>query len=239
MNFLYLLLLQLLAHFLADYTFQNDKKAMDKNKKGFKSTYLKWHILIVFIISWGLSFQLKFVVASLLIAITHWLIDGLKPKLNKGKYNFFIDQFLHISIIIVTTYFYIQKIGFEEPILKIPIKYVLLFLAFYLTEKPANILIREIFKLYKIKFNSAKNELLNAGKLIGIIERWLILFFVFLNQYEAIGFLIAAKSILRYNPNNDKENFNKTEYVLVGTMLSFFIAIFIGTIIKMSIENIK
>jgi hypothetical protein len=239
MNFLYLLLLQLLAHFLADYTFQNDKKAMCKNQKGFKSTYLKWHILIVFITSWILSFQLKFVVASLLIAITHWLIDGLKPKLNKGKYSFFIDQILHISIIIVIIYFYIQKIGFEEPLLKIPIKYILLFLAFYLTEKPANILIREIFKLYKIKFNSAINELLNAGKLIGIIERWLILFFVFLNQYEAIGFLIAAKSILRYNPNNDKENFNKTEYVLVGTMLSFFIAIFIGTIIKMSIENIK
>ena len=110
-------------------------------------------------------------------------------------------------------------------------------MAFYVTEKPTNILIREILKLYKIKFNSAKNELLNAGKLIGIIERWLILLFVFLGQYEAIGFLIAAKSILRYNPKDEEENFNKTEYVLVGTMLSFFIAIFVGVVVKQMIKN--
>ena len=238
MDFLSHLSLQLLAHFLADYTFQDDKKAQDKNKKGFKSSFLKWHVLIVFITSWILSFQIKFVFASLIIALTHWLIDGLKPKLNKGKYSFFIDQFLHIGILTTVTYFYVQKIGSETPLLTIPLKYTLLILAFYLTEKPTNILIREIFKLYKIKFDSAKNELLNAGKLIGIIERWLILLFVFLNQYEAIGFLIAAKSILRYNPNNDNKDFNKTEYVLVGTMLSFFIAIFIGTVVKLLIENL-
>ncbi len=238
MNFTTLLLLQILAHFLADYTFQNDKNASDKNKKGFKSKFLKWHILIVFMLSWLLSFQLKFVFASLIIAFIHWLIDGFKPKLNKGKYSFFIDQFLHLSILTIVTYLYVEKFGISDLPFAIPKKLLFIILAFYLTEKPTNIFIREIFRLYKIKFNVVKNELLNAGKLIGIIERWLILLFVFLNQYEAIGFLIAAKSILRYNPNNDTENFNKTEYVLVGTMLSFFIAIFLGTITKLLIEKI-
>lgn len=237
MNFLSLLLLQIFAHFLADYAFQNDVKAMDKNKKGFKSTFLKWHILIVFFTSWLLSFQPKFVVASLIIALTHWLIDGFKPKLNSGKYSFFIDQILHLVITVIITYFYYIKFGITYYFTIEP-KYILIILAFYLTEKPTNILIREIFKLYKINFSKAKNELLNAGKLIGIIERWLILLFIFLNQYEAIGFLIAAKSILRYNPKNDNQDFNKTEYVLVGTMLSFFIAIFIGTITKLGIEII-
>lgn len=237
MNFTSLLLLQILAHLLADYTFQNDQKAMDKNQKGFKSSFLKWHILIVFLLSWMLSFQVKFVIASIIIAISHWIIDGFKPKLNKGKYSFFIDQFLHLILLTIVTYLYVKKFGTENTLLVIPQKIILVILAFYITEKPTNIFIREIFKIYKIKFNSTKNELLNAGKLIGIMERWLILLFVFLNQYEAIGFLIAAKSILRYNPNNEDENFNKTEYVLVGTMLSFFIAIFIGTIAKLAIEK--
>ncbi len=230
-----LLLLQFIAHLLADYTFQTDKKAIDKNKKGFKSKFLKWHILLVFLLSWLLSFQLKFVFASLLIALTHWVIDGFKPKLNKskvvGKYTFFIDQFLHIFILVLVSYIYFYKIGVDAVLIKIPTKYLLFFLAFYLTAKPTNILIRETFKLFNIKFEKAKNELLNAGKLIGILERWLILLFIFLDQYEAIGFLIASKSILRYNPKPDENDFNKTEYVLVGTLLSFFIAILTGTLL--------
>jgi len=65
--------------------------------------------------------------------------------------------------------------------------------------------------------------------LIGIIERFLVLTFVILNQFEAVGFLIAAKSILRFKDDNTI----KTEYVLIGTMLSFGIAIALGIIINL------
>ena len=37
---------------------------------------------------------------------------------------------------------------------------------------------------------------------IGFFERFLIFTFILINQYTAIGFLIAAKSVLRFN---DKE----------------------------------
>lgn len=47
---------------------------------------------------------------------------------------------------------------------------------------------------------------------------------VMLHQYTAIGFIIAAKSILRYNESKT----GKTEYVLIGTLLSFSIALMIG-----------
>lgn len=77
-----------------------------------------------------------------------------------------------------------------------------------------------------IKLPSEKDELENAGKLIGTLERILVLTLVILNQYEAIGFLIAAKSILRYKENDT----TKTEYVLIGTMASFAIAMFLGII---------
>lgn len=67
----------------------------------------------------------------------------------------------------------------------------------------------------------------NAGALIGTIERWLILIFVCMQHYEALGLLIAAKSIIRFS---DKET-SRTEYVLAGTLLSIFIAVVVGMMV--------
>lgn len=65
--------------------------------------------------------------------------------------------------------------------------------------------------------------------LIADIERWLILAFVIMQRYEALGLLIAAKSIIRFG---DKET-AKTEYVLAGTLMSIFIAVMSGLMVIM------
>ncbi len=70
--------------------------------------------------------------------------------------------------------------------------------------------------------------MLNAGKLIGNIERILTLTLILFNQYEVVGFIIAAKSILRYKETDT----SRTEYVLIGTLLSFGIAILLGIGLK-------
>lgn len=76
--------------------------------------------------------------------------------------------------------------------------------------------------------------LANAGKWIGICERILILTFVIMGQYTAIGFLMTAKSILRFS---EKENTQlKTEYVLVGTLVSFASSAMIGVLIHLAIS---
>lgn len=75
--------------------------------------------------------------------------------------------------------------------------------------------------------------LANAGKWIGICERILILTFVIMGQYTAIGFLMTAKSILRFS---EKENTQlKTEYVLVGTLVSFASSAMVGVLIHLAI----
>lgn len=56
------------------------------------------------------------------------------------------------------------------------------------------------------------------GYLIGIFERIIILTFVLIHQYEAIGFLITGKSIIRFSSKNEVL---KSEYVLLGTMMSY------------------
>ena len=72
--------------------------------------------------------------------------------------------------------------------------------------------------------------LVNAGKWIGILERFIILTFLLNNQYAAIGLLITAKGLLRFTEKDRQEE--KTEYVLIGSLISISIAVFIGIRVK-------
>lgn len=104
-------------------------------------------------------------------------------------------------------------------------------LIFILNGKPANILIKHLLKAYSVqspKDSDGNSEGIRSGKLIGNLERWLIIIFMMSGQYEAIGFLIAAKSIIRYKDGDVP----KTEYVLAGTFISVFIAVISGLVLQ-------
>ena len=237
-----LLVLQFIAHFLSDFLFQSQKCSEEKENNGLKSKYLYKHIVITFSISVFLSFQLSFIIFSLLISILHFLLDLLKIYLFNTnrikKYLFFFDQILHLLTIILVVLLF-NKFCDYNFIIEIPdLKYLLYIFAYILILKPVNILIREIFRLYEIKLDKSetdKEELPNAGKLIGITERILTLTLIILGQYAVIGFIMAAKSILRFKETQTQ----KAEYVLIGTMLSFGIAIMIGILIQYLLKVIK
>lgn len=226
------LLLQIIAHTVSDFYLQTDKSCADKEKKGFKSSKLYIHALITFAISWLLSFSIDFWWLALIIAVSHLLVDAMKCYASKCKGIFFIDQLIHLLVIVVVCYLWNCNLpncvaGVEE-------KYIALLLGTLICLKPSNIIIKEIFKAANIKVNNGSDDdstgdLPNAGKLIGIVERLLSLVFVLLGQYEAVGFIIAAKSLLRF-AEGDKA---KSEYVLIGTLLSFSMAIFVGVAIKL------
>jgi hypothetical protein len=50
-----------------------------------------------------------------------------------------------------------------------------------------------------------------------------------MQHYEALGLLIAAKSIIRFSEKDTE----KTEYVLAGTLMSIFIAVLAGVMVTM------
>lgn len=64
------------------------------------------------------------------------------------------------------------------------------------------------------------------------MERFLILTFILTETMEGIGFLLAAKSIFRFGDLNKAQELRTTEYILIGTLTSFVIAISIGLIIS-------
>ncbi|WP_317205923.1 hypothetical protein [Flavobacterium psychrophilum] len=137
-----------------------------------------------------------------------------------------------MHLVIIGLFVWIFDQYFESNLIwniSIDIKWLAIILGYLICVKPANIFIRETFVAGKIEsISDTTVELKNAGKLIGILERILVLTFVIIGKLEVVGFLIAAKSILRYKDTNTI----KTEYVLIGTMLSFGIAMMIGLLIN-------
>ncbi|AQL56221.1 hypothetical protein [Abyssicoccus albus] len=78
----------------------------------------------------------------------------------------------------------------------------------------------------------------HIGLFIGYCERFLIILFIANDQYTAMGLIIAAKSILRFNSgqtDQDDEDIviqKKSEYILLGTLVSLVFGVIIGLIIK-------
>ena len=104
---------------------------------------------------------------------------------------------------------------------------LLIALAYLLVLRPTSSLIGAALAPW-IKEIDKLGSLANAGALIGNLERVLILTFVLLQQWEAVGFLITAKSILRFNEIQGAKVRSLSEYVLLGTLLSFTLSIAVG-----------
>jgi hypothetical protein len=100
-----------------------------------------------------------------------------------------------------------------------------------LIHKPANIAIQKLLLIYKpdMKANDKIRDK-NAGRFIGTLERIIMLFFLSIGQYSAIGLVLTAKSIARYERISKEKDF--AEYYLLGTLLSTFIVIVSSLIIK-------
>ncbi len=229
-----LLILQLLAHLVSDFYLQTEKSCKSKADNAFKSRHLYIHALITFACAWLFSLSVGFWWAALLIAALHLIIDGLKSVCKNLKGAFFIDQLLHLAVIVAVVAL------FNKGVISLPIwlpetKVLLWIMALVFCLRPANFIIQNIFKEAKISIPDCGKEqsLPNAGRVIGNVERMLTLVFVMLGQYEAIGFLLAAKSLLRFRETDTV----KSEYVLVGTLLSFGIAILSGVAVVLILKS--
>ena len=106
-------------------------------------------------------------------------------------------------------------------------KYLIVVLAYIILLKPISSLIYILLKKWT-PVAVEGSTLVSAGQSIGYLERILILTFILLNQFAAIGFLLAAKSIFRFGELQNDQDKKLTEYVMLGTLISFSISIFIG-----------
>lgn len=223
-----LFLCLLLAHLIADFALQTSESCKSNREKKWRSSCHYTHAAIVFALSWMASYCLEFWWCALVIAVTHFAIDLWKSYREDKVEWFVVDQLLHVAILALVAWQWSRLNGWSVPF-GIATKYMVLAVAIIVCWKPANIFIKLMLKRYSVNVPDAhSNSGFNAGALIGNIERWMILSFVIMQRYEALGLLIAAKSIIRFG---EKET-AKTEYVLAGTLMSIFIAVLAGLIVN-------
>jgi hypothetical protein len=221
----------ILSHLITDFILQSKSWVEERSKKHFLSGKLYLHGFVTAAFAW-LMIGWQYWLVAIIIFVTHIIIDGWKSYRPQTVAYFLIDQFLHL-IIIAGCWFYLflewsdlknSWIQFNSNLYNWK-----LITAFIFLTTPAGILIGQLTRQWRDKMPDAEN-LANAGKWIGIVERIIILIFVLNSQFSAIGLLIAAKGIIRFNEKDRQEI--KTEYLVIGTLMSISLAIVAGLFVK-------
>lgn len=230
MESLIILVKLLCAHLFSDFILQTDSLNNGKHIQGAKGVC--FHLLhsgihavtaYLFVAVWSCW------VIPVAILASHFAIDIVKCKFGKDTLcSFIIDQLCHIAVIVILWYALFQT-DIELPCVEnfCSLKVWGIVLAYILMLKPSSVLL----SLFLNKWTPASQNtqsLPNAGKWIGYIERILILTFVLIGNIESVGFLLAAKSVFRFGELNKAKEIRTTEYVLIGTLASFTIAILTG-----------
>lgn len=222
----------ILSHLLTDFILQPTKWVEDRNQKHFASAKLYWHGLVTAAVAYILIGWSYWQIA-LIIFVTHTLIDGWKSFKPQKVGYFLIDQLLHILVILgcwlLTFHDWVFVRNFWQKLNNDQHDWILL-TAFVFLTNPAGILIGQLTRQWSKKIDDPENSLANAGKWIGITERIVVIILVLLDQYSAIGLLIAAKGIIRFNEKDRQQV--KTEYLVIGTLMSIGIAILTGLVVK-------
>ena len=100
------------------------------------------------------------------------------------------------------------------------------------------IVVRRTVAEYADDLTAEDRGLPHAGRLIGRLERFLILLFVFADALTGVGFLLTAKSVFRFGGISDDETHRRTEYYLIGSLASFTLAIVLGFAAREAVERI-
>ena len=241
MSYIHLdLLIRLIAaHAISDFILQPSKWVDHRKEKKIKSGYLYIHTLITGLLA-GLALgSWAPIWIPLVIALSHYAIDLIKSYIKKENVAlFFIDQGLHIIIIILCWFIYTKQFHTLSANLVFQFsntKNWLMLTAYILVTVPASVMVTKLTEHWSNALNGDQNEnddsLKDGGKWIGIIERILVLAFTLAGKFEAIGFLLAAKSVFRFGDLKDRNDRMRTEYILIGTLLSFSISVLTGLLI--------
>lgn len=230
----YLILLGL-GHVLGDFYFQNEAMAKRKDE-AFGGVFI--HALEYFGVVLCVTipvFHVDMLLAAIYLSLAHFLIDSVKylllknKRIKKGGSVFLWDQVAHVISILILSYmmfswdFVFGKFSLVNDVLSTfrldGMMLSKILFALLVINVPCNYLIQNILAVYKPR---EKEELIKidtkAGRRIGTIERLIMLFFISINQYSALGLVLTAKSIARYDKISKDEKF--AEYYLLGTLLS-------------------
>ncbi len=221
-----------LAHAIADFHLQPDRWIATKSQP---LTLLK-HAAVVLALSLALLGTLHWAVFAL--ALAHLAIDAAKAHLGgDGPAPFLLDQAAHAATIATVALAFpaLWAAGLWPALLPAEIaeaapRFFLGLAGFIATTQAGGYAVGLLMKPYRGPGIGLPDGLPEAGRTIGWLERALIFLMVMMGQPTAIGFLIAAKSILRFDVASKGRDGDAAErarsqgageYVIIGTLASF------------------
>jgi hypothetical protein len=227
-----LLLKLMLAHLLGDFVLQPTRWVKEKEQRKLKAWQLYVHVIIHGILLILIVQDSSFMLPGVVIVVSHFIIDAIKITFQKKSTKrrwFVIDQSLHITVLI-TAWYWAASPTIDFEFLNDANVLLITTCIIFLTTPTSVIVKNTISRWNPTEGHPSADSLDNAGKFIGILERLFVFVFVVTQHWEGIGFLIAAKSIFRFGDLKQSSDLKLTEYILIGTLLSFGIAFAIGLV---------
>ncbi len=248
MDYIKILFALFLSHILTDFYLQPSSWVDAKREQKQKS----WQLYVHSLLAGVLAFVLVSIVEEnwtaywiiMAVAIPHALIDLWKVNSTQNVKHFLIDQLLHVIHLLVVSLPFASSFTNETSyttLQQYELYSLIVVTGLLAIWQPTGLIVGNVSHDMEANLNSKdkKKTLPNAGKWIGMLERTFIFGAILLSQWGIIGFLIAAKSILRFSDSRTVENpMRMSEYVLIGTLLSFLIAITISIICKYALQAI-
>ncbi len=210
----------LCAHLVADFPLQPG--LVIRNKRN--PLVLAGHALIVLAVTVLLLGAAPTLLLFILLA-THIAMDAVKTWLLPDRlWAFGLDQLVHIAVILGLAIAWPDMVP-TGSWSTLPADGYAFYIAspivvsgIILTVQVGAIVIR--LAVRDIDAGVSDAGLPNGGFLIGCLERGLIMILFFIGQPAGVGFLIAAKSILRFGEIQKNER-KMSEYIIIGTFMSF------------------
>lgn len=237
----------LMVHVTADFYLQKSSWVKEKYAKGMRSASLWLHSAVhtagVFavLLLFGVGIP-GAITAAALIMLSHAAIDAAKVRLKAGLQAFIVDQLLHLLVLFVIVLWFEETpwkdlvAGFFEHFEMWETAVVAL--AFLTAGRPLGFFIGLAVRPWAKNIEGTEDShVLAHSTWIGYVERFAVVGLLLYGMPEGVGFLITAKSILRYGfEKKDGRDWLRSEYVLVGTLLSFSSAFIVGAAANFILE---
>jgi hypothetical protein len=233
------LLALIAAHLLADFPLQTGWILQRKRSP----LGLLLHIAIVAAVTAVLLGGTPWLLLAILVA-THLFMDAIKVYLLKDTLSsFLIDQIFHLMVIACLGLAFPGAFaaGFWT---RLPSDWTADFQALMclvsgtiLTLQVGAILIKKMTEPFLAEIGSGIEGLSRGGAFIGALERALVMLLILIDQPAGVGFLITAKSILRFGDVKESHQRKLTEYVIIGTFLSFGWGLLVATLTRHALQH--
>ncbi len=208
------------GHLLGDFVLQTDRMAHNKRKIGLLLLHVSGVTAVSYLVC-GVWLSWRIAVG---VFATHLIIDGIKTLAGKdGPRAFLFDQGGHLAALALIGGFWIPgaAVPYWQNFLPFYTKMVLLVAGGLLCIRVGGFWVAKAVAPFQKTIHRAEDSLPNAGRLIGQLERALIFLLVLVNVPQGVGFLVAAKSVLRFGEVREPNQRREAEYIIIGTLMSF------------------